>query len=155
MGNFERARRRTAGFTLIELLSVVAIIGVLSSIAIPKLSGIIEKARVAKAIGDLRTISIDLYSLDSLPATLAGINRDLMLDPWGRPYQYLRFGARRGNAPPAGARKDRFLVPINSQFDIYSMGKDGASVAPLTAKASRDDVVMANDGGFFGLARNF
>jgi general secretion pathway protein G len=53
------------------------------------------------------------------------------------------------------ARKDRFLVPINSDFDLYSMGKDGDSKAPFTAKASRDDIVRVNDGGYVGLAEEF
>lgn len=68
-------------------------------------------------------------------------------------------GAGGGGGPPCGgiggARKDRFLVPINSDFDLYSMGKDGESVGPLTAKKSHDDVIRANDGGFYGLAANF
>lgn len=54
-----------------------------------------------------------------------------------------------------GARKDRFLVPINSDFDLYSMGKDSQSFAPLTARQSHDDVIRASDGGFYGLAKNF
>ena len=32
------------------------------------------------------------------------------------------------------------------------MGKDGDSKSPLTAKASRDDIIRANDGGYIGLA---
>jgi general secretion pathway protein G len=35
------------------------------------------------------------------------------------------------------------------------MGADGASVGPLTAAPSRDDIVRANDGGFVGLASEF
>ena len=54
-----------------------------------------------------------------------------------------------------GFRKDRFLVPINTDFDLYSMGADGASVGPLTSAVSRDDIVRANDGGFVGLASDF
>ena len=54
-----------------------------------------------------------------------------------------------------GMRKDRFLVPINTYFDLYSMGKDGKSVPPLTAQASQDDVLWANDGGFIGLASQY
>ena len=131
------------------------IIGILAGIAIPKYSGLVERAKVAKAIGDLKAITTDLHSADVLPASLAAINRDALRDPWGRPYVYLRFAAKNGNAPPAGARKDRFLVPINSAFDLYSAGKDGNSVAPLTAKASRDDVIVANDGGFTGLASDY
>ena len=64
-----------------------------------------------------------------------------------------------GGGPPCGgvggARKDRFLVPINSDFDIYSMGRDGQTVAPLTAKKSHDDIIRASDGGFYGLAAYF
>lgn len=142
-------------FTLIELLSVMAIIGVLSSVAVPRYGAMVEKAKVTKAIGDLRTLAIDLHSLDSLPSSLSAIGRGTLLDPWGRPYQYLKFPGGKGKAPPQGARKDRFLVPINSEFDVYSLGKDGASAAPLTAKASRDDIIVANDGGYVGLASNY
>ena len=35
------------------------------------------------------------------------------------------------------------------------MGKDGASLGPLTAKESRDDIVRANDGRFIGLASEY
>jgi general secretion pathway protein G len=152
----------------------MAIIGILSSIAIPKLTDVIEKARVARAIGDLRTIAVELLSLEDLPATLAGINRLNMLDPWGNPYEYLRFdctgnsggggqgggqgqggSGNSGGCSVPGARKDRFLVPINSMFDLYSKGKDGNSAPPLTASASQDDIVVANDGGFIGMAKNY
>ena len=60
-----------------------------------------------------------------------------------------------GNASKGKPRKDRFLHPINSDYDLYSMGKDGESVEPLTAKKSHDDVIRANDGGFVGLAVEF
>ena len=35
------------------------------------------------------------------------------------------------------------------------MGPDGRSVAPLTVKASRDDIIRANDGSFYGLASEY
>ena len=53
------------------------------------------------------------------------------------------------------ARKDHSLVPINTDFDLYSMGPDGRSSPPLTAKASRDDIVRANDGAFVGVAADY
>ena len=68
-------------------------------------------------------------------------------------------GNAGGGGPPCGgvggARKDRFLVPINSDFDMYSMGKNLDSVASLNPPKSQDDVIRASDGGFYGLARNF
>jgi general secretion pathway protein G len=139
------------------MLAVTAIIGALTTLAIPKVQEAIEKARVARAIGDIRAIQADLDGQDSLPASLGQIGRGGLVDPWGNPYQYLRFPPRqrKGGGHPQGARKDRFLVPINSTYDLYSMGKDGSSAAPLTARASRDDVVRANDGGYIGLASKF
>jgi general secretion pathway protein G len=131
----------------------MAIIGMLSALAIPKYQDIVEKARIARAIGDIEAIQTDLMTSDTLPDDLGVIGRATMLDPWGRPYEYNKFPPNR--QVPSGARRDRFLVPINSDFDLYSMGPDGASVSPLTAQASRDDVIRANDGGFVGLAANY
>ena len=67
--------------------------------------------------------------------------------------QYLNFGGNTRN--PRGARMDRALHPLNSDFDLYSMGADGQSVAPITTKVSQDDIIRANDGGYIGLARNY
>lgn len=53
------------------------------------------------------------------------------------------------------ARKDRKLNPLNSDFDLYSLGKDGASKTQLTNKVSLDDTVRANDGAFVGLAADY
>ncbi|MDR4480167.1 MAG: prepilin-type N-terminal cleavage/methylation domain-containing protein [Nitrospira sp.] len=64
-------------------------------------------------------------------------------------------GQGGGNASKGKPRKERFLHPINSDYDLYSMGKDGESVEPLTAKKSQDDVIRANDGSFVGLAAEF
>jgi general secretion pathway protein G len=44
---------------------------------------------------------------------------------------------------------------LNSDFDLYSKGRDRDSKLPLTAEASRDDIVRANNGGFIGLAKNY
>jgi general secretion pathway protein G len=73
------------------------------------------------------------------------------MDPWGRPYRYLELSA----ANPGDVRRDKNLVPINTDFDLYSVGKDGETVTPLTAQKSRDDVVRANNGAFIGLAENY
>ena len=74
-------------------------------------------------------------------------------DPWGNPYQYLRI---LPPTPPIGKqRKDHNNVPVNSDFDLYSMGKDGDSQPPFTAGKSRDDIVRANDGTYVGLALDY
>ena len=146
------------GFTVVELLLTVAIILTIAAIAVPKYLSAIDQAKIAKAVADLHTMGNAIQGYEILnrryPTTLADVGYGGFLDPWGQPYQYLNFANTNGNGKGA-MRKDRFLVPINTFFDLYSMGKDGESVTPLTAKASRDDVVWANDGDFIGLASDF
>jgi general secretion pathway protein G len=148
-----RARRSRIprGFTVVELLSVVAIIGTVSALAFPNLHEAIQRARVGQTIGDIKSMSAHLSSLDSLPDALASLG-PVPLDPWGRPYQYLKFP--QGQVP-VGARRDRFLVPVNTAFDLYSYGKDGASAPVLSASTSQDDVISANDGGYIGLGSKY
>jgi general secretion pathway protein G len=149
--------RSERGFTLVELLTVIAVIGVLSTLAVGKYAEVIRQAKIARAIGDIKAIQTDLQAIEAedkpLPASLALIGRGAVLDPWGRPYVYNPFPP--GAGVPPGARRDRFLVPLNSTFDLYSMGEDGQSVPPLNATKSRDDVIRANDGGFIGLAKKY
>ena len=145
---------------MIEMMMVVVIIAVLVMIALPMFQGVLDKARVARAIGDVRAVQTDLQTYETdgkgLPSSLSAIGRGDLRDPWGYAYRYLPFPTGGpGNKPPAGARKDRFLVPINSTFDLYSVGKDGSTTAAMTARASLDDIVRANDGGFIGLASKF
>jgi general secretion pathway protein G len=52
-------------------------------------------------------------------------------------------------------RKDRNLVPINSDYDLYSLGPDGETRPPLTAGPSRDDIARAADGSFVGSVVGF
>ena len=144
---------QSSGFTIIELLAVVMIISALVPLALPRFHDAMEKARIARAIGDIRALQADLDGQDTLPDNLSGVGRATLLDPWGFPYSYNKFDRTKG--VPAGARRDRFLVPLNSGYDLYSVGPDGDSKAPLNAKASQDDVIRALDGGFIGLASKF
>ena len=82
-------------------------------------------------------------SLDELPG-------EALADPWGRPSQYLRIAGNNTPGLRGRLRKDRNLVPINSDYDLYSFGEDGDSRPPLTARPSRDDRVRAADGSFVG-----
>jgi len=149
-----RSRR---GFTIIELLTVLTIVGILVTMATVKYQVVLRQAKIARAIGDIKAIQTDLQAIEAsdapLPATLDIIGRGYMRDPWNNPYQYNPFPP--GKKVPNGARRDRFLVPINSTFDLYSMGEDGQTVAPLNAQKSKDDIIRANDGGFIGLAAKY
>jgi len=152
-----RSRRgNSGGFTLVELLIAMAIVLTISAIAVPNLMGAIDLAKIAHAIGDIDAIEDDIAIYQTiygvLPDDLSQIGDGSLLDPWGNPYQYLNHSTMKGNGQ---ARKDRFLVPLNSDYDLYSMGKDGKSSPPITANPSQDDVIRASNGSFVGLAANF
>lgn len=150
------ARRRRlrirlgAGYTLVELLLALTIFATLTSMALPRWQALVDKARIAHAIGDIQAVQTAIDGVEPPPANLAEVGYGGMLDPWGNPYVYNYHGGNRGEA-----RKDRFQVPLNSEYDLYSKGKDGASAPALTAATSKDDIVRANDGGFVGLAINY
>lgn len=150
-----RHDRISRGFTLVEVIFVVAIVGILASIATVVYYGQRDKSRIDKAIVDVRTISVSVeaYYNDNgtWPMSLADVREDKLLDPWGNPYQYLNIAAN----PPGAVRKDKFLVPLNVDFDLYSMGQDGKTKPPLTAKVSKDDIIRANDGEYIGLASGY
>lgn len=136
----------------------MAIIATLASIAVPIYMGLMERARIAKAMADIRILEseIAMFELDRtrLPVNLGEINRAVLKDPWDNPYEYLSFAAA-GPGWKGKARKDHFLVPLNSTYDLYSKGKNGKSASPLTAQASGDDVIRANHGGYIGLASGY
>jgi len=144
-----------AGLTLIELMIAIAIIVVAAAIALPSYSSYQDRAKISQAVTDIGAINakLRLYMVDNTfsPPSLAAIGESGKRDPWGSPYQYTNLET----AGIAKARKNKNLVPINSDFDLWSNGKDGLSKLPLTTKVSRDDVILANDGRFIGLASNY
>jgi len=59
--------RHTSGFTLIELLIVVAIIGIVSAIAIPNIMNAIDQSKQKRTMADIRALgeAVESYAVDA------------------------------------------------------------------------------------------
>lgn len=154
----ESCINRIKGYGLIELMVTLVFASLLMSIAVPAYDRYAERARIAKAVGDIGSISVEigkfqLRNNDRLPVSLAELGVDIPMDPWDRPYSYINIEAAGPGV--GGFRKDKNLNPLNTDFDLYSSGKDGESKGPLSAKASQDDIVRANNGAFIGRGEDY
>ena len=149
------------GFSLVEIAIILGVVGLLLAVALPIYQAFIDRARVREtvvAIGSMQQKIRDYRSANgAFPDSLADVSDAGMplsdkRDPWGTPYEYLNLNNLKGNGL---ARKDKKLAPLNSDFDLYSRGKDQLTNAPLSNSAARDDIVRARDGRFIGLAEEF
>lgn len=148
--------RTDRGFTLIELLLVLALIAIVGVLIVPSIVSMFRQITVNRVQSDIQTISVELETFEQRegrwPMNLDELPGGPYIDPWGNPYRYL---------PPTSPdwsterRWDRFLAPLNTDFDLYSLGPDGESRPPLTSSFSWDDIVRANDGLFIGPANEF
>ena len=154
------------GLALLELLVALVVASILATMGVAfygssgpncdnpnARQGPLMRAKIGQVTGDIGEIHMALakfeLSYNRYPDSLAEIGMDQKRDPWGNPYRYLVVFGRQDVGP---VRKDHNLKPVNSGYDIYSMGPDGATASPFTSTNGKDDIVMANDGDYFGLA---
>jgi general secretion pathway protein G len=142
------------GFSLIELLVVTVILAVLASFAVPAYYKLLDRAKTSGCISELRTLEKEIVGFAAenrvYPNSLADLGLGLISDPWGNAYQY------RNHANGDPPRLDMLgILPLNTDFDIFSLGKDGLSMPKISEAVSLDDVVRAGDGNWVGLGENF
>jgi len=158
--------KQQSGLTLVELLLALVVAAILASMAVasygtsePDCSNLnarqspLMRSKIGQISGDIGEIHLAAspfeLSRGRYPTSLAEIGLDHLRDPWGNPYRYLVVFGRQDVGP---VRKDHNLKPVNTGYDVYSMGPDGATASPFTSTNGKDDIVMANDGDYLGLA---
>lgn len=122
MNNIKQHRRfRTNNFTLIEIMIVIVIIGMLASLAVPKIMDNLEKAKVETTKANLMTLkqAVVQYNIDNqeYPAALS----DLLAKNSKNGRGYLDQRA----LPKDGWDQD-FIYSVGGDmgFDIISYGAD-------------------------------
>lgn len=146
------------GFSLIELVIAMVVAAALAAIAVPAYQQYRERLRVNQAETTISVLAADLtrYYTEhyTYPATLAGLGIAIPLDPWGNPYKYVPIDVP--NPPTTGQiLKDKSMHPVNSDFDLYSMGADAQTTTQLASHTSKDDVIRAGNGSYIGLASGY
>jgi general secretion pathway protein G len=141
------------GFTLVELLTVLAILGLLATIAMPAYENMKQKTKVANGLSDLRGVDalIAGYVVDhgNLPSLLTDLPTPVYKDPWGNSYIYYNI---KNNTPPGAPYVDiDGVTPLNEDYDLYSQGRDGNSSNDLSGVLSQDDIIRVNSGSMVEL----
>jgi len=139
----------------LEVLIALGILALVLAVAIPSYQDYRLKVKIAQAVGDLARLSgkIDEFYANNkrYPNDLAEISLDTVNDPWGNAYRYLNIALAGNNEP----RQDRNLKPVNTDYDLYSMGPNGLTHRVFTSNKGRDDIVRANNGDYLGVAGDY
>ena len=145
-------------YTMVELALVLLIAGLLIGMLRPAYFHFSDEMNTQSAIDQINDIEskIDQFGKDNgrYPDSLDEVFDPVPLDPWGHTYKYLNIHDHP-HTSTGMTRKDKNLVPINSDYDLYSMGPDGESMPPLTANNSKDDIIRGRNGAYVGIASQY
>ena len=124
-------QKQANGFTLIEVMVVVAILGILAAIVVPKIMGRPDDARIVAAKQDIGAITqaLKLYRLDNAtyPSTEQGLQA-LIAKPGSQPIPLnWKSGGYLDKIPkdPWGHEYQMLSPGVQGEIDVFSYGADG------------------------------
>ena len=125
------AGSRKSGFTLVEILLVVAILGILSGVAVISLKGRTKSASISATRASIKAIqtAIDTYEVDNgaYPASLQGLLTKTSENNWNGPY------LKDGRTPKDAWGTEFGYSLKGDSYEIRSAGPD-------TQMGSSDDI---------------
>jgi len=121
---------RSAGFTLLEMIIVVAIMGLLAALVLPRLTGQIGKSKVKTTMAQIEMLAtaIEQYNVDvgRYPTHQQGLEalltkpQEVDAEAWNGPYVQKDFIPKDG-----WGRDFEYELPDDGRFVIRSFGADG------------------------------
>ena len=109
---YEKHLRNKSGFTLIEIILVVVIISILAGIAIPRMGGKTERAKISQAKSNIVALGMAIQEYEMMngeyPASLDQLldeskggpfmeKKAIPLDPWEKPFVYAAPGSHNSH----------------------------------------------------------
>ena len=117
-----------SGFTLVEVLLVVAILGILATVAVVNLGGKTKRANIAACRTSIQAIqtAIDTYEVDNgiYPATLQALITKGAENNWNGPY------LKDARMTKDTWGNDYQYTPKENGYEIRSAGPDGQMGTP-------------------------
>jgi general secretion pathway protein G len=142
-----------------EWVVVAAIFVTFLSIAIPTIQEYRYNVKLTVAISDIIQLEDNIlnykHSFNRLPPNLQILGFGKLKDPWGNPYQYRLISRKPVPSERIERRQAQFQLPLNDDYDLFSMGPDGKTAQSLLHPEGSDDIIRADNGTYIGLAGEY
>lgn len=128
--------------------------------------GLASPSALTAALVGLSPQGPELTSVDAMP--VADVDVASISELVGRPIGIVELAAIQDSVRMSGnfslfagvpaeqtRRRNRYLFPLNTDYDLFSLGPDHQTAASLIENVALDDVIRANNGGFFGVASDY
>lgn len=152
-----KACRDEAGVTVMELVIVVIIVTAVAIAAVPAISGYMDNIHNTEAVSRITNLELclDKYYAENgkYPDSLARIGKDTLKDPWGRPFVYVPLPKEEKSRRGVGRMAREHRV-INTDYDLYSLGKNGRTDLNINKERCWDDILRAYNGSYAGQAKD-